>query len=136
MGAEHIAVAQQHPLAIEFDDAGIAEQGHARPPGKLLAQHEVAVAVDEIDGHPLLAQGQEGGGHLLMERREIIVANPEFEQIPQHIEGIGAGGVVRQKADQRGRHVGAGGTEVNVADKKGGRHGALRIPKEAGWVIG
>ncbi|MNH10795.1 hypothetical protein D3C79_702850 [compost metagenome] len=108
LGAEQIAVAEQHPLAVELDDAGIAEQGHARPPGKLPAEQKVAVAVDEVDGHPLLAQREEGIRHLAVERVGIVVANPEFEQIPQHIERIGAGSVLLQEVHQGGCHVGPG----------------------------
>lgn len=118
-GAEQIAVAQHHPLAIELDDARIPQQCHAGAFGKGLAQQEVAVAVNEVEGHPLLAQGRKGIGHLAVEGIGIVVANPEFKQIAQHIEGIGAGGVVRQKAHQGGGHVGPLGTQVNVADKEG-----------------
>ncbi len=118
-GAKQIAVAQQHPLAVEIDDAGVAEQRHARPFGKGLAQQEVAVAVDEVDGHVLSAQGEEGLGHLVVERVGIVVANPEFEQITQHIEGIGLGGVALEKTHQCGCHVGPLGAQVKVTDKKG-----------------
>lgn len=118
-GAEQIAVAQHHPLAVELDDAGIPQQGHAGALGKGLTQQEVAVAVNEVEGHPLLAEGRKGVGHLAVEGIGIIVANPEFKQIAQHVEGIGTGGVVRQKAHQGGGHVGPLGTQVNVADKEG-----------------
>lgn len=91
-------MAQHYPLPIEVDNAGIPQQGHPRALGKLLAQQKVAVAVDKVNRHVLLAQGQKGVGHLLMERIGVIVANPEFEEIPQHIEGIGAGGVVLESA--------------------------------------
>ncbi|MNZ49061.1 hypothetical protein D3C78_668180 [compost metagenome] len=118
-GAEQVPVAQQHPLPVEIDDAGVAEQRHARPFGEGLAQQEVAVAVDEVDGHVLPAQGQEGLGHLAVERVGIVVANPEFEQITQHIEGIGLGGVALEKTHQCGCHVGPLGAQVKVTDKKG-----------------
>ncbi len=118
-GAEQVPVAQQHPLPVEIDDARVAKQRHARPFGKDLAQQEVAVAVDEVDGHVLSAQGQEGLGHLAVERVGVVVANPEFEQISQHIEGIGLGGVALEKTHQCGCHVGPLGAQVNVTDKKG-----------------
>lgn len=118
-GAEQIPVAQQHPLAVQLDDAGVAEQGHAGPFGKLAPQEEVAVAVNEIEGHPLLAQGEKSIGHLAVERVGVVVPNPEFEQIPQHIEGVGPGRVFGQKAHQGRRHVGPALAEVNVTDKEG-----------------
>ncbi len=34
---------------------------------------------------------------LAVERVGIVVANPEFEQITQHIEGIGLGGIALEK---------------------------------------
>ncbi|MNN56709.1 hypothetical protein D3C81_1716560 [compost metagenome] len=75
--------------------------------------------MDKVDGHVLPAQGQEGLGHLAVERVGIVVANPELEQITQHIEGIGLGGIALEKAHQCGCHVGPLGTEVKVTDKKG-----------------
>ena len=48
-----------------------------------------------------------------------VIANPEFEEIPQHIEGIGLGGIALEKTHQCGCHVGPLGTQVKVTDKKG-----------------
>lgn len=131
-GAEQIAVTEQYPFAIEVDDARVPQQGHARLLGKLLAQHKVAVTVDKIDGHILLAQGQQGCRHLVMQRIGIIIANPEFEQIPQHIEGIGAGGVVLEKAHQCRGHIGPLGTQVNVTDKEGAHNVGFGLSVETG----
>ena len=125
-GAEQIAMAKQGAGAVEIDDAGVGQQGHAGAPGKVLAEQEVAVAVDEIEGHAPPAEGQEGIGHLLVQGIGVIVPNPELEQIAEHIEGIGPGGLLLQEVEQGGRHVGTGLTEVNVADKKGA-HGALSL---------
>ncbi len=131
-GAEQIAVAQHYPLPIEVDNARVPQQCHPRALGKLLPQQKVAVAVDKVDGHVLLAQGQEGVGHLLMERIGVIIANPEFEEIPQHIEGIGAGGVVLEKAHQCRGHIGPLGREVNVTDKEGAHDVGVGLSVETG----
>ncbi len=98
--------------------------------------------MDKVDGHAALAQGRKGIGDGVMERIGVIVANPEFKQIPQHIEGIGTGGVALQKAHQGGRHVGPIAAQVNVTDKEGahdGVQGALItgwLEKVAGWAEG
>ncbi len=131
-GAEQIAVAQHYPLPIEVDNARVTQQCHPRALGELLSQQKVTVAVDKVDGHILLAQGQEGVGHLLMKRIGVIIANPEFEEIPQHIEGIGAGGVVLEKAHQCRGHIGPLGREVNVTDKEGAHDVGVGLSVETG----
>ena len=72
-------------------------------------------------------------GDGVMERIGVIVANPEFKQIPQHIEGIGIGCVALQKAHQGGRHVGPVAAQVNVTDKEGA-HDGVQGALITGWL--
>ena len=51
VSAIRIAVTEEDLLAVQFDDAGVLEDGDARFPGERLPDHEVTVAVHEEHGH-------------------------------------------------------------------------------------
>src|SRR4029453_13919464 len=45
IGAQHVAVHQQDPLAVQIDDRAVVDEPATCVPAEALAQHEVAVAV-------------------------------------------------------------------------------------------
>ena len=63
VGAQQIAVHQQHRLAVQLDHGGIRQQAHACFGGVVPAEHEVAVAVHEEHRHAAGGQRGELCGH-------------------------------------------------------------------------
>ena len=87
--------------------------------------------MNKADLHAALAQRAQGGSDLLLQRGLLIIANPEFEQIPQDIQGLGTAGLLLKKGDKRGSELGAMFAEVQISDEQG-RHSGLRTA-DAVW---
>ncbi len=92
---------QQYRLAAELDHARISQQLAAGLVAEALAEHEVAVAVHQIDSDAALAQRTQGAGNRLLERRHGVVANPDLEEVTENVQGFGLGSARREKMQER-----------------------------------
>ncbi len=89
VGAQGIAVHNQHPATVEVEYHLFRQQRHAALASEALAQQEITVAVNKVAGDAAVAQRSEGGRDLLMQGIGIVVANPGFKEIAQNIERVG-----------------------------------------------
>lgn len=89
VGAECVAVAQQDLLAVKLGGAGIGEDRDAGFRREFVADHEIAIAVHEVDGHSVVHEISQG----LLDRRVILVgiviADPGLEEVAENIECLG-----------------------------------------------
>jgi hypothetical protein len=90
VGAERVAVHDQHLAAIEVEHLFFRQQRHAAFTGVALAEQEITVAVNEVAGDAGINQRLNGGGHFVVQRVGIVVANPGFKQVAQDVQRIGA----------------------------------------------
>ena len=93
---------QQGAASLERQNIFGRQQHQIGGTGKGLADHEVSIAMNVEDGGTALAQGGQGGGNLLLERRVFVIPNPELEQITQDVKRLGFGRLLLQEG-QKGR---------------------------------
>ncbi len=90
VGAERVAVHDQHLAAVEVEHLLFRQQLHAAFAGEALADQEITVAVNEVAGDAAFHQRFDGAGDFPVQRVGIVVANPGFKQIAQDVQRIGA----------------------------------------------
>ena len=100
VGAHFVAVREQNPPAVPFDDAGFGQNLHSGAGGIGITQQEVAVAGHEIHGGAA-GKGGQCFGHLRGGAAWVVVARPCFEQVAQNIQFGGGFGVLVQEAAQQ-----------------------------------
>ena len=74
IGAHGVAMTQQDGCAVQFDRVWIGENLYACLVSKVDADHEVAIAVHEVDGHARIDQRTQGALHCGVVFIRIIVA--------------------------------------------------------------
>src|SRR5258706_2088569 len=95
--AQRVAVHQEDVVFYRR----IGEQLAAGRRGEAAAEQEVAVAVHEIEPGAGAGQPVEEADDDAVERRlEVLVADPVLEEIAEHIQCIGAGGVLFYEAEE------------------------------------
>jgi hypothetical protein len=77
VGAEGVAVHNQHVATVEVEHLFFRQQRHAAFAGKALANEKIAVAVEEVAGDAGIDQRFDGRGYLPMQWGRIVIANPE-----------------------------------------------------------
>ncbi len=80
---------QQYALAAERGDVRVGEQRAAGFTAERLADHEVAVAMHQIEAGSAFAQGAQGGGDLVLVGRHAVIADPHLEKVAENVERLG-----------------------------------------------
>ena len=88
IGAQRVAMHNQHFTAIEVQSLFFGEQEHPALAGKALADEKIAVAVDEVARHAGVDDGFDCRGNLLVQRVRIVIADPRLKQIAKDIQGV------------------------------------------------
>jgi len=117
VGAEHVAVHQQHPLAVKLDDGAVVDQRAARVAAEALAEHEIAIAVHDEAGHTGLRERTQRGRDVALGRVRVVVADPDLEEVAQDVQGLRLARLVLQEGEKLGRDGGPGGIEMQVRDE-------------------
>ena len=65
VGAQQVTVHQQHRLAVQRHHRRVGQDAHAGAAGVVLADQEIAVAVDEVHRHAGVGEPAQTVGHLL-----------------------------------------------------------------------
>jgi hypothetical protein len=136
IGTQRIAVQQQSRLAVEIRHHFLRQQTE---PGLLRvgrAQQEVAIAVDEVTGHPRGVDLRQLNGDVLGLGRHCIVAYPVFEQVAEDVERLSLPGRAREEVRQPLRDIGPAFMQVQIGNEKrrhagGGRSVACQSPPTA-----
>ena len=121
-GAQAVAVHQQGAGAVQVGHGAFVQQHAAAVVGELVAEQKVPVAVHEEQLGPGVGKAPEGVDRLAVEGAVIVVADPGFEQIPQHIEAVGLAGVVVEQGFQRGQVFRAGRIQMQIGNKQAVSH--------------
>jgi len=96
--AEHIAVQQQHTLAVYLGDRAVLDQRRAGFPAEPLANQEITVAVHDETGDPGVRQGAQRLHDRVARGCRIVVAEPDLEQVAQDVERAGRACLASRKA--------------------------------------
>ncbi len=127
VGAQGIAVTQQDLLSVQLQPVGIGQDGYAGLRGELLADHEIAVAVHEIDGHAAVRERAQRAFDRRVVLVGIVVTDPVLEEVAEDVERFGVGRFLVEEVEELLADFGAAGFEVQVGDKKCG-HVSRRSP--------
>src|SRR5688500_13680668 len=98
--AKRVAVRDEHAFAIELDDYRVRDQPRAGLVAELAAEQEVAVAVDHEAGDAALGQLADRTDDLRLLRVRVVVADPDFEEIAEDVERVGAGHVLAEESEE------------------------------------
>ena len=121
-GAKAVAVHEDRISAVKIDYGAFVEQGAAAGSRKVVAEHEIPVAVHEVELAAAVGKLAEGGDGIEIEGGVIIVADPGFEQVAQYIQGIGFAGMFCQQLFQGIQMLRACRIQVQIRDEKGVTH--------------
>src|SRR5262249_35798099 len=107
--------------AVEIVDGAVVQQRETGAAGEGLAEQEVAVADDEIDGHAMFTQRLDGLRDARGQLGVVVVADPCFDQVAEDVHRIGgarlvAGEVVLEQA----RDFRTAIVQVQVGDEQRG----------------
>ena len=89
VGAEHVAVHQQHPVSLDLDDGPVVQQLHAGRGREPRADQEVPVAMDEPARYARIRQLTQRGGNPTLVGIRVVVADPDLEQVPEDVQRAG-----------------------------------------------
>ena len=84
-GAQAVAVHQQGAGAIQIHHGAFLQQSAATGGSEIVTEHEIPVAMHEVELAAVVAEAAEGADRFLIERGVIVVADPGFEQVAQYI---------------------------------------------------
>ena len=104
----------------------VGQQGGAGGSRETLAQQEVPVSVLQIDSNAGVRARRQGGGNIGRQRvSQLVIAEPDVEQVAQHVQRSSlahwAGEQGLERLDQRG----ALARQVEVGDEQRRRHRRL-----------
>jgi len=85
----------------------------------VVAEQEIAVAVQEIHRHPGITDTAQGGGDIACQRRIVIIANPGFKQVAQNVQCVGPVRLLQQELPEQGGDVRAFSIQMQVGDEQG-----------------
>ena len=105
-GAERVSVQEHRPFAHHFDDVRLLDQAAPGALRECVAEQEVVIAADQIDGNA----GGDGLGQSGFDpgvgRAIVVVAEPQIEHVAEEVEPIrpppGAGQELRERGDRAG----------------------------------
>ena len=120
VGAQQVAVLQQHRATVQVDHAGVGQDAEAGTARVVVADQEVAVAADEVHRHAGIGHGMQRDGHRIGGRGGRVIADPGFEQIAQDVQGLGLHRFIAQEGQEQ---VGDGWTtrvQVQIGDEQRG----------------
>ncbi len=118
VGAQSIAVRQEHTLAVEFGDDWIRKQPRAGAVAKLAADKKIAVAVQDEARDAVLRKLTQAGANTLLVRVGVVVADPRLEQISEDVHSFGAGPVATQKFQELLYGLRRAAIQMNVRDEE------------------
>ncbi len=118
VGAQGVAMRQQHALGVELGHDRIGEETGARAVTEIAADQEVPVAVHDEAGNSAAGQCAQARTHLLLARIRIVIADPGFEQVAEDIERLRPGRLRAQESQELIDRGGRAGVEVHVGDKQ------------------
>ena len=128
IGAQQVAVADQHRRALQQDHRRIRQQAHARARRVVAAQQEVAVAVDEVHRRAGRIQRRQRLRHHAPALRGIVVADPGLEQVAEDVERLRARGDAAKEAEECLGRVGARIVQMQVGDEERRGHAWIVCP--------
>ena len=123
IGAQAVAVHQQHGPAVEHHHGGFRQQARTRAPGEVVADQEIAIAVLEEHRHARVGQAAQLAGDEGTDLGRVVVADPGLEQVAEDVQGIGAARLAVDEVAEQAGDLRTLGIEVEVGDEEGG-HGA------------
>ncbi len=116
--AQHVAVHQQHTLAMQVDDGAVLEQRAAGLGGEARADEKIAIAVHEIRGYSRIVQCAQLRDDRAYCRIGVVVAEPGFEQVAEDVERTRCACLAAQEIHELSRDPGCRGIEVQVRDQQ------------------
>lgn len=124
-GAQQIAVHQQYRASVEHDHRRVGQDAHAGAARVGLAEQEIAVATEEEQRNAGVAQcaqlARDGGAGL----GRIVVADPGFEQIAQHVQRARGARPFAQETHEQVGDRRAFGLQVEIGDEERGHRPIL-----------
>jgi len=108
--AQRVSMREQRALTVQINHHGVNQQSCAAALREALLEQKVAIAVHDVTRHAARGERAQRVEDLLPLRVLIIVSDPGFEQIPEDVERIGAGGpsleeIYELRADGRFQRV-------------------------------
>ena len=138
-GAERVSVQEHDPIAGDLDDEGLVDEPAAGAPGECVAEQEVVVAADHVDGNAGRDSPGERGLDTRMGGAAVVVAEPLIEEIAKDVEPVRPPHGAGEKRRERLHRAGAVGGEVHVAREQkhharagGGTGGTGEVRAKAG----
>ncbi|KAG1533503.1 hypothetical protein G6F50_015857 [Rhizopus delemar] len=103
-----------------LDHARVGQDAQAGTACVVLAEQEVAVAADEVHRHAAVGQHLQRIGHRVGGRRGCVVAAPGFEQVAEDVQGISAGRLLAQEAQEQVGDFRTAGVQMQVGNEQRG----------------
>lgn len=122
VGAEEIAVREQHRRIVEFGQHRIGKDAHARTGGETRAVQEIPIAVQDECDEPRVSRGPQRSAHPIAGRLRVVVADPGLKQIAEDVERFRAAGLMREESLELRNRLRGRGVEMQVRDEEV-RHG-------------
>ncbi|MNQ76823.1 hypothetical protein D3C85_916720 [compost metagenome] len=118
LGAQAVAVHQEHGLAVHPHQARVGQEGATGFVAKCRADHEIAIAVHQEDTRAAVGQFAQGLGDRMLEGRHGVVADPGFEEVAEYVEGFGLGGAALQEMKKRPGDIRAFLFKMQIGDQQ------------------
>src|SRR6202047_2857538 len=118
VGAQRIAVREQHPLAVELRHHRIGEQAAAAALAETLTEQEVAIAVQREAGDTARAECAQSPAHPLLGGIAVVISHPGLEQVAEDVERLGGRGLGGEKPEELLRGLGRAGIQMHVRDEQ------------------
>ena len=109
---------QQGFLAIHLDCMRVFEDLDPGLIGKLPANHEVAIAVHEIDRDTAVGKFAYRRLNNPIVGIWVVVAYPGFEQVTENVQGLGLGSVCLQEPNELITDLGPLSLEMQIGNKQ------------------
>jgi len=118
VGAQRIAVRQQHALVIELRDHGVRQELAAAALAEPAAEQEVTVAVQREAGNAARGERAQRAAHALVAGILIIVPDPRLEQVAEDVERFDTRGFGAEKPQELLGRLRRGAIQVHVRDEQ------------------
>jgi len=114
VGAERVAVHQQHGLAVEIDDAAILEQYGAGFGAESASDEKVPIAVHHEQRDAGVGQGAQRQNDFTGRRIGVVVTEPGFEQVTEDVQRVSPARIVCKKLEELPRNRWIGRIEMKI----------------------
>jgi hypothetical protein len=102
LGAQRVPVHQQRPGAEQVHHRRVGQQSRPGSVAECLSQQEVAIAVHHVHGCSVARSvQQESGDDRVQGVREVVVPDPELEEVAEDVECVRARHDVLQECEER-----------------------------------